>query len=365
MNVSIIITFFQEINILELCLTSVIQNTNGKYEIIVVNDNPSINLDSIKKKYIGISDLTVFNMACNSGYAAACNTGVLLSKYDYIVLMDCDIIPQEGWLEELINTYNKVKSPGAISSKIIEADSNKLFGFGIGVYGVDIVLYKRHGIQDGFSETDRQFPMVSSGCMLIKKEIYCNLDGQDEQFFNADNDLDFTYRVHLLGKTNMISAKSIVYHRGHVSGNIRTLPFRQDSKALLFKKWGDKLNISTMDTLKELYKTFPIHNVSHNMILVSFSNSLFRDDYINMISQVLNINFIQRYDIKNVNLNNKIFIYDYLSWSICQTNISILYFVDDYREIIENYHWFENRCYNDAIFDKNGNSFSVVDGRII
>lgn len=270
-------------------------------------------------------------------------------------MIDSDIIPSENWLSELFRTYSSLKNPGSVSAKILEADTNHLFGFGIGVHNVDFILYKRHGTNGMFSEKDRRFAMISSGCLLLKKDLYIKIDGQDEYFYNADNDLDLTYRIHLLGKENVISTNSIVHHRGHVSGNIRTAPFRQDSKAYFFKKWGNRIQTNTLDMLKELYSSFPVQEISNKVIIVNFSNSLSRKDYIDLICKTLDIEVLQFFDIKNINMSEKIFINDFLSWDICRTNIPIIYFSDDYRNLLDNFSWFSNRIVNDAIFDKNGN----------
>lgn len=358
MNVSIIITFYKGINILNLCIRGILDNTtiDGNIEILIINDNPDESLSETYKLFSKSCDLTIHNMIQNKGYSAACNVGVKLAKHEYIVLMDCDIIPQEHWLNELIYTYNTQSNPGSVSSKIIEADTGKLFGYGIGVHGVDIILYKRHGKLDAFSDVDRNFCMVSSGCLLMKKSLYEELQGQDETFFNADNDLDLTYRIYLSGKTNSISTKSIVYHRGHISGNIRVLPFRQDSKAWLFKKWGNSLSENTLEILASILAAAEKNNIGRSSILISFSNSLFRNDYFKMIANVFKTTFIQKYDLKNKDMLNKIFINDYLSWDICRTNIPMIYFVDDYRSLLGNAFWFKNRVCNDMIIDKNGNT---------
>lgn len=357
MDVSIVITFYSGVNILSLCIQNIIEHTdiNDNLEILVINDNPNADLAPINDSFSHLCDISIHTMEKNSGYSAACNVGVKLAKYDYIVLMDCDIIPQKHWLAELINTYEQQTNPGTVSSKILEADTGKLFGYGIGVHGVDIILFKRHGEPDEFSDTDRNFCMVSSGCLFMRKSLYLEIGGQDEKFFNADNDLDFTYRIHLLGKTNTMCAKSYVYHRGHVSGNIRVLPSRQDSKAWLFKKWGEKLSENTMDILSDILKITNFPHTFHNVILVSFSNSLCRSDYFNMIAKSLDFKYLQKYDFKNKNMLNNIFINDYLSWDICRTNISIVYFVDDYRILENNEFWFANRVCDDLIIDKNGN----------
>ena len=54
MNITIIITFYNGINILKTCLEKLIetlpeQGITLTYEIIIVNDNPSICLDEIER----------------------------------------------------------------------------------------------------------------------------------------------------------------------------------------------------------------------------------------------------------------------------------------------------------------------------
>lgn len=366
MKVSIIITFYQNVNMLSLCIEKIIQTvTNQYYEIIVVNDNPSIPLPFLIDRFGDRCDIKVLKMNSNSGYSVACNFGVKNAKYDYIVLMDCDIMPQVGWLDKLIHTYQHANNPGAVSSKILDARTNKLFSFGIGIHGVDIILYKRDGIDDSFTKKDSEFYMVSSGCLLMQRDLYLQLGGQDETYYNADNDLDLTYRIHLLGKTNWVSAESVVYHRGHVSGNIRTRPFRQDSKAWFFKKWGTQIDTKTISTLKALYKSFNVENIGSSAILVMFSNSLFRYDYINAIAETLHITYVQQYDFKNPNVESSVFINDYLPWDICRTNIPIIYFTDSYQSLVNNYYWFCNRVCNDVIFDKYGNNILIDPSRYL
>lgn len=156
-----------------------------------------------------------------------------------------------------------------------------------------------------------------------------------------------------------MSSKSIVYHRGHVSGSIRTLPFRQDSKAWFFKKWGAQIDTKALEVLSELYASFPAEKLGKNAIVVSFSNSLSRKDYIELIAKTLKIDIVQFFDIKNTGVSEKVFINDWLTWDLCRTCIPIIYFADDYRVLLNNYYWFTNRCCNDAIFDKNGNHLLI------
>lgn len=63
------------------------------------------------------------------------------------------------------------------------------------VYKIDILLFLRHGIATQFSQKDRDFPIVSSGCMMMSKALYLELGGQDELCMNIHCDVDLAFRV--------------------------------------------------------------------------------------------------------------------------------------------------------------------------
>ena len=359
MEVSIIITFYDGIKILETNLENLIitlKKTIIKYEILVINDNPQKEITNILKKYMKKLPLRVLNMKENGGYVKACHFGIENSSYKNIILMDSDIIPKGNWLENMFKTYQDYDMKGCVSATIVEMESNNLFSYGIGVHGVDLILFKRHGTNSLFNSIDREFSMVSSGCLLFPRKLYYELDGQDPRFMNADNDLDFTFRIKLSGYHNVMCHNAIVYHKGHISGKIRSSSFRMDSKAYLFKKWGSSLEEDTMHYLKELYSECP--NITFKqVILVSLSNSLYRNDYIELFKTIHHINFVKQYDLKNPNALNHICLNEILDWDICRLNIPIIFFVDDYRILNNNYFWFANRPAKDLIFDKNGNIY--------
>ena len=92
-----------------------------------------------------------------------------------------------------------------------------------------------------------------------------------------------------------------------------------------------------------------------SVIVVSFSNSLYRDKYIKLFTQLFDISILQFLDIKNVTGATHIILQENVTWDICRLNIPIVYFADDYRLLLDNYYWFTNRNEEDIIFDKNGN----------
>lgn len=363
MNITIIITFYNGNNILKTCLEKLIETLPNQgidltYEILIINDNPSICLDEIEKLYLNKLHLRIINMDENRGYSAACNMGVANAKYENILLMDCDIMPCDKWLFHMTQSYDEINRKGSVSASIVNMTSNTLFSYGVCIYGVDIILIKRNGIMSNYTRIDRDYPIITSGCILMPKELYVSLGGQEEMMINAYNDFDITYKIYKMGYQNRMCSKAIVYHRSSVSGKIRHLPFKTDAKALMFQRWGSELQNPTEAILEEVYQEYDKLK-STNIIVVNFSNSLSSDFYINKFCEIHDLVVLQHLRFKNITLE-KIILNDYLSWNTCRTNTPILYFVDDYTLLSSNYFWFANRpVNNDTVFDVNANIISI------
>ncbi len=360
MEISIIITFYDNINILKTCLDNLLEtivSEQHKIEIIIVNDNPRKNLLAIQEVYGKRISLFIINMEKNSGYSSACNCGVQAANYDHILLMDCDIFPSGVWLEEMICTYRNINSYGCVSATIIDMGTNKMFGYGFGIYGVDTIHYLQNRSLDYCPKEDMDFPILSSGCMLMTKSLYFKLGMQNPIYLNAFNDFDLTYLNYLQGNKNRMSCKAFVFHRGHVAGNVRT-NYYADSKAVFFQKLGGKIDHLALETLNRIYASQnPLKNC--RVIVVNFSNSLKRQDYIDNFITLNNLHIQQLYDFKNPS-GNKIILSDFMTWNICRLDLPILYFSDDYLLLKENYHWYINRANkNDLIIDRHGNIIHI------
>lgn len=360
MNISIIITFYNNKNILHTCLSALsetLKYTQEQIEVVIVNDNPQSDLSSTVDVYKSILDLTLVSMRKNSGYSTACNEGVKVANYDFILLMDCDIIPHGHWLEAMIKTMHDIDDNGCVSATIVDMLTNKTYGYGFGIYGVDTIHFFQNREISFCPKEDMDFPILSSGCMLMPKKLYLDIGGQDSIYLNAFNDFDFTYSCFKRNHPNRMSRNAIVFHRGHVAGNVRT-NFYADSKAYFFRKFGSELDDITRETLLKIYKKYNGLN-NTPIIVVNFSNSLYRNKYVDMFANMHKLEILQNYDLKNVGMN-KIIINDYLTLDVCRLDIPILNFVDDYTLLEDNYFWFANRNNKkDFIIDRHANILQV------
>lgn len=126
--ISIIIPLFNQAEKLKNCLESIKNQTYQNFEIIIVNDGSSDNLQEVIKDYIyyfGIK-LTFINQA-NKGSNPTRNVGWRLAKGEYLLFCDADITMQPTMLDEMHNALrnNPDKSYAYSSHKF----GNKVFKF--------------------------------------------------------------------------------------------------------------------------------------------------------------------------------------------------------------------------------------------
>jgi hypothetical protein len=145
-----------------------------------------------------------------------------------------------------------------------------------------------------------------------------------------------------------------------VSGSIR-YSFHSDAKALFFRKWGKIIKNDWIDILSYSLNNFKRTKRigGKKYLAVNLSNSLFYQDYFDLIIPNLEIDLIQTYNLPIYNRDiSDIRLEDVLTWETCRLNIPILYLVDNFTSLLNNYFWFNNRLNkNDIVIDRNCNIF--------
>lgn len=355
MDLSIIITYYSGYNVIVKCLEELqkaLNETDISTETIIVNDNPDENLEQLLQCFSGIK---IINHEKNQGHPAACNTGAKNAIGNLLLFMDCDIFVTVGWLNNLLNTYYTQEKVGAVSSMILDAASGRIHSAGIEIHKVDFLKVMRGNHLSLISDDCIESNFLSSACLLIPKEIFVFIKGYDEVFFNSDGDLDITHRIREAGYRLLTACKSVVYHKGRVAGTMRNLSVN-DTKALLFRKWGYSLPDGLIAIQKRFCEFKQKNQLSKEYVVINVNKTLFLEDYISCIKESLGISVVQILNFKQYSSTDKVSLIDFLSTNIVNYNTPLLFFSENYRNIVPNYFWFLERCEKlDISADYNGN----------
>ena len=275
MNISIIITYYQNINMLKNCVSALAHTLVGRsdIEIVIVNDNPSIGLQAQMPWSDFSIPFRIIELPENRGHSGACNIGVKNCKGNKLVFLDSDIIVADCWLEELEKTFIAHPDRGAIASTILDFSNDQIVYYGMELYQSESIKpLQGSKRKHPFLLRDQKVQIVTAGCLLIERSLFHEVGGFDEVLYNSCNDLDLSMKLNAIGRTNYVSANSIVYHRGNGSGAIRFASHIY-ARSLFFQKWGHEIKTShgALSILRQLYSEQPGAEGAYLVIDISSS----------------------------------------------------------------------------------------------
>ena len=89
-----------------------------------------------------ILKLLLLRMIKNLGYAGGCNKGAEIAKGNYLLFLNNDTIQDSGWLEPMIELFEKDKKIAAVQPKILNYYDKNTFDYAGACGGhIDIFSY--------------------------------------------------------------------------------------------------------------------------------------------------------------------------------------------------------------------------------
>jgi len=214
MKVSIVIPNFNGRNLLQKNLPKV-EKAAGDTEILVVDNNSSDGSNNYIKN--NFPKVKLVEEKKGQGFASSVNQGVSKASGDIIVLLNTDIIPENGFLEPLLKNFDdpKVFAVGCLD-KSHEKDSIIERGRAVARFTRGMLIHSRGEVNK------KNTFWVSGGSGAFRKSIWEKLKGMDDLFnpFYYE-DIDLSYRAVKSGYKILFERKSIVHHY-HEEGVIQT-----------------------------------------------------------------------------------------------------------------------------------------------
>lgn len=249
--VSIIIPTRDRVNLISTCIKSIFEiSTYDNYEIIIV-DNGSIEEETFqffstlpKERVKIIRDELPFN------FSRLNNVGAKESRGSILCLMNNDIeVITPGWLEEMVS-FSLLPEMGCIGSRLWYPDGSLQHGgviIGLGGVAGHSHKYFQRGTNGYLNRTvlQQNLSAVTAACLIVRKAVYDEVSGLDEEFPVAFNDVDFCLRVQEAGYRNVWTPYAEMVHHESISrGAEDTLEkqarFRGEVNKMQ-ERWGNKL----------------------------------------------------------------------------------------------------------------------------
>jgi GT2 family glycosyltransferase len=234
MQLSIIILNYNVRYFLEQCVLSVQKAMEGIDGEIIVIDNASsdASCEMMKTKFPHIK---LIENAANLGFPKGNNIGVAQAKGEYICILNPDTVVAEDTFSKILSfvksseveIFSSNSQLGIIGCKLIDGAGNFLpeskrgvptpwvaFTKIFGLYKVSNYFGKYYAQHLSENESGKVDILVGA-FMIMKRELYLEVGGFDENCFMYSDDIDLSYLVLKTGKANYyFHETSVIHYKG-------------------------------------------------------------------------------------------------------------------------------------------------------
>jgi GT2 family glycosyltransferase len=296
MQLSVIILNYNVRYFLELCVLSVenaIQNIDA--EIIVIDNNsPDDSCEMMKRRFPNVK---LIESKINSGFPKGNNIGVADATGEYICILNPDTVVAEDTFTKVLAFAQKQENLGIIGVKLIDGKGNFLpeskrgvptpfvaFTKIAGLYKIFPQIFGKYYAQHLSENETGKVDILVGAFMVMKRELYIEIGGFDEDCFMYSDDIDLSYMALKKGKSNFyFHETSVIHYKGESTIKDETYMKRfQEAMNFFYKKHFEvsilfsvfmKIGIVFFSMVK-MFQGKPKQKLTpENYVLVSYPNS--------------------------------------------------------------------------------------------
>nr|WP_294933795.1 glycosyltransferase family 2 protein [uncultured Flavobacterium sp.] len=258
MQLSVIILNYNVRYFLEQCVLSVqkaLEPIDG--EIIVVDNCSSDDSCAMMKQRF--PNVKLIENNANLGFPKGNNIGVAEAKGDYICILNPDTVVAEDTFEKILAFAESKNDLGIVGCKLIDGTGNFLpeckrgvptpwvaFTKIFGLYKMlpKSSLFNKYYAQHLNENETGKVDILVGAFMVMKRELYLEVDGFDENCFMYSDDIDLSYTVLKTGKSNYyFHESSVIHYKGEstVRDGMYMKRFREAMQFFYKKHFGGSL----------------------------------------------------------------------------------------------------------------------------
>lgn len=239
--ISIIIPTKDNVKLLKACIESIETKSSYKnYEIIVIDNGTTKEevkkyLNSLKHKVLAYDKPFNFSRINNFAVTSARGEHVLFLNDDTSVI-------SQNWMESMFE-HSAKPNVGAVGALLFYPnDTIQHAGVLIGIGGITSHAFEGLPRTDkgykGLVQTIRECSAVTGACLMVKKSLFEQVGGFDENLAYSFNDVDLCMRLREKGYSIIYTPHAQLYHHGTASR-----PYTEDNDEIRYfvKRWHDMI----------------------------------------------------------------------------------------------------------------------------
>jgi GT2 family glycosyltransferase len=236
---SIVVPVHDNAELTRRCLDAVLADKPKWAEVVVADD---CSTDPTAELLVSYGDaIRVVRQDSNAGFAAACNAGVAATRGTYVVLLNNDTQPTPGWLDALRQYAEAHPRAAIVGAKLLwPGDLVQHAGVVVSPGGDVRAVYAGFPGDHPAVNRSRRYQIVTAACMLIRREIFDQLDGFDQSYVNGYEDVDLCLRAGERGHEVHYCHTCVVYHLESASRGVNEL-VDQANLDLFRGRWSHRI----------------------------------------------------------------------------------------------------------------------------
>ena len=285
-----------------------ITHNNNENEIYVIDNNSSD--DSIDYIKTNFPKIKIIENPKNYGYAKGYNEGLKKVNADVLCLLNNDVEVTKNWITPIMDEFKTNSTTAAIQPKILNYKNKDYFDYAGAAGGyMDCLGYpycdgRVHNLLEKDNKQydyNKEIFWASGACLFIRKEVFTNLNGFDESFFNHMEEIDLCWRINNYNRDlkKIFIHDSIVYHLGGGS-------LSKNSPVKTFYNFRNSYYMirKNMNTLNN-DKLFMLKRISQDLMIATYYFLLLQFGKFFAIILAITYSLMQRMPYMSYNFNNK------------------------------------------------------------
>jgi GT2 family glycosyltransferase len=220
---SILVPTYQDANLLEKSLPTLLRNPPAQIEILILNNNPAQDVRSAIGQSGEDPRVRIVAMGYEAGFARAVNRGIRESTGALVMLCNADLFPSETYLGEMLRFFDEHPRAGAAIGKLLRYDletdrpTDVIDTAGLALTRQRRIVPRGEGETDSgqFDEALEVFAVDGAAPVVRRSALEAiSVAGEylDENFFAHKEDHDVSWRVRLAGWECWYVPSAVAYH---------------------------------------------------------------------------------------------------------------------------------------------------------
>jgi cellulose synthase/poly-beta-1,6-N-acetylglucosamine synthase-like glycosyltransferase len=196
-KVSLYIPCFNAANHIKFCVEAVLRQNYPIDEVLIIDDASTDKVQEILAKM----PVRIIRHPVNRGLASVRNTALKNAKGDFLASLDADCVPEQDWLERLMQHFSSNKVAG-IGGKVLESYKGSAMDLWRSV----------HMKQEWGSARTSSVSFLFGSNNVFRKSTLKKVDGYDETYINNYEDVDISGKIKKAGYKLVYEPEALVHH---------------------------------------------------------------------------------------------------------------------------------------------------------